>query len=101
MINNKEDFVLGIGSETCSACEAYKPTMEKVITNYNLRINYINIYPLEDEERAKLLSYVYYTSTPTTVFFEKGVAAGTHNRITGAVSYDKVVEALTKNGYIK
>ncbi len=101
MIKDKESFVLVIGSETCSACEAYKPTMEKVITTYNVRVNYINIYPLKDEEKAELLSYVYYNSTPTTVFFEEGVASGTHNRITGAESYDKVVEMLKKNGYIK
>ena len=101
MIEDKESFVLVVGSETCSACEAYKPTMEKVITNYNIRVNYINIYPLTDEEKAKLLSYVYYTSTPTTVYFEKGEATETHNRLTGAVSYDKIVESLKKNGYIK
>jgi len=101
MVEGKESFVLVIGSETCSACESFKPTMEKVISTYNLRINYINIYPLTDEEKSKLLSYVYYTSTPTTVYFEEGVATDTHNRLTGAVSYDKVVESLKKNGYIK
>ncbi len=101
MIENKESFVLVIGSETCSACEAYRPTMEKIITTYNIRINYINIYPLKEEEKAKLLTYAYYANTPTTVYFEKGVATETHNRIVGAASYDKVVESLKRNGYIK
>ena len=50
MVENKESFVLVIGSETCSACESYKPTMEKIISTYNIRINYINIYPLKDEQ---------------------------------------------------
>ncbi len=101
MVNDKESFVLVIGSETCSACESYRPVMEKVIQEYNLTINYINIYQLTDEEKAKLLTYAYYANTPTTVYFEKGVATDTYNRIVGAVSYDKVVESLKRNGYIK
>ena len=101
MVNDKESFVLVIGSETCSACESYRPVMEKVIQEYNLTINYINIYRLTDEEKAKLLTYAYYANTPTTVYFEKGVATDTYNRIVGAVSYDKVVESLKRNGYIK
>ena len=101
MVEAKESFVLVIGSETCSACESFKPTMERIITKYNIRINYINVYPLNEEEKAKLLSYVYYNSTPTTVYFEDGKVTETHNRLTGAVTYDKVVESLKKNGYIK
>ena len=101
MVENKESFVLVIGSETCSACESYKPTMEKIISKYNIRINYINIYPLSNEEKAKLLTYAYYANTPTTVYFEKGEATDTHNRLVGAVDYDTVVASLKKNGYIK
>ena len=101
MVENKESFVLVIGSETCSACESYKPTMEKITTNYNVKINYINVYPLSDEQKAGLLKLVYYTSTPTTVYFEKGQATGTHNRIIGAANYDDVLASLKKNGYIK
>lgn len=101
MVEDKESFVLVIGSETCSACESYKPTMEKIITNYNVRINYINIYPLTQEEKAGLLKFAYYANTPTTVYFEKGVATETHNRLVGAVDYDIVLASLKKNGYIK
>ncbi len=101
MINNKESFVLVIGSETCSACESYKPTMEKIITNYNVRINYINIYPLTQEQKAGLIGYVYYQNTPTTVYFVKGEATETYNHIVGAADYDKVLASLKKNGYIK
>ena len=36
-----------------------------------------------------------------TVYFEKGEATDTHNRIVGAVPYDKVLESLKRNGYIK
>ncbi len=101
MVKDKESFVLVIGSETCSACESYKPTMEKIITNYNVRINYINIYQLSEEEKAGLIQLAYYANTPTTVYFKDGVATDTYNRIVGAASYDTVLESLKKNGYIK
>lgn len=101
MIENKESFVLVIGSETCSACESYKPTMEKIISTYNIRVNYINIYPLTDKEKAGLISHVYYANTPTTVYFVKGEATDTYNRLVGAVDYDTVLASLKKNGYIK
>ena len=101
MVKNKESFVLVIGSETCSACELYKPTMEKIITNYNIRINYINVYPLKEEEKAGLLQLAYYSNTPTTVYFVDGVATENYNRLVGAKSYDDVVASLKKNGYIK
>ncbi len=101
MIKNKESFVLVIGSETCSACESYKPTMEKIITNYNIRVNYINVYQLTQEQKAGLIKYVYYANTPTTVYFVNGEATETHNHIVGAADYDKVLASLKKNGYIK
>ncbi len=100
-IENKESFALVIGSETCSACEAYRPIMEQVISKYNLTIYYINIYPLTTEQKAKLVSYVYYSNTPTTVFFTDGEVKDTHNNLVGAVSYDKVVARLIEMGYIK
>ena len=99
-IENKDSFVLVIGSETCSACEAFKPTMEQVIKKYNLTIYYINIYPLTTEEKAKLVSYIYYTNTPTTIIFTNGENKDTHDNIVGAVSYDKVVQKLKEKGYI-
>lgn len=101
MIEKKESFVLVIGSETCSACESYKPTMEKIITTYNVKVHYINIYPLTQEQKAGLLQYAYYTNTPTTVYFEKGVATENYNRLVGAVDYDTILASLKKNGYIK
>ena len=101
MIKDKESFVLVIGSETCSACESYKPTMEAIITKYNIKVDYINVYRLSQEQKAELIKHAYYSNTPTTVYFEKGVATETHNRLVGAVSYDKLLESLKKNGYIK
>lgn len=99
-IENKDSFVLVIGSETCSACETYKPTMEQVIKKYNLTIYYINIYPLKTEEKAKLISYVYYSNTPTTAIFTDGEVKDTHDNLVGAVRYDEIVSKLKEKGYI-
>ena len=99
-VENKEDFILVIESDQCSACAIYMPTMEEVVKNYNVKVNYINIHVLTDEQSAKLATYVYTNSTPLTVYFKEGVASDTHNRIVGAANYDAVVESFTKNGYI-
>lgn len=99
-VENKEDFILVIESDQCSACAIYMPTMEEVVKNYNVKVNYINIHDLTDEQSAKLATYVYTNSTPLTVYFKEGVASDTHNRIVGAANYDAIVESFTKNGYI-
>ncbi len=99
-IDAKENFVLVLGSSTCSACATYKVTMEEIITKYNLTIYHFDGGELKDEERAKLLSIVYYTSTPTTVYFKDGKAEETHKRLVGAVEYDKAIDFLKQKGYI-
>ena len=101
MLNNKEDFVLVIGSETCSACQSFRPTMEKVIKKYNLDIKYIDISKLSEEDESELVSKFAFSGTPTTIFITNGKEENTHNRIVGNEKYSKVVEKLTKNGYIK
>ncbi len=99
-IANKENFILMIGSSTCSACATYKVSLDAVIAKYNVYVNYINVEDLKDEEKAKLLAAVYYNSTPTTVYFTDGIASDTHNRIIGAASYDDIVADFKFNGYI-
>lgn len=99
-IEAKDDFVLVLGASTCSACASYKVTMEKVINEYDLEVFYLDGGDLKTEEKAALLKIVYYTSTPTTVYFTDGIASDTHNRIVGAANYDAIVEDFKDNGYI-
>lgn len=101
MLKNKEDFVLVIGSETCSACKAFKPTMEKVIKEYKLDIKYIDISKLSEEDESELISIFAFRGTPATIFITDGKEEKTYNRIVGNEKYSKVVEKLKKNGYIK
>ena len=43
MLDDKESFVLFIGSATCTHCDAYKVTLNKVIEEYNVDIKYLDI----------------------------------------------------------
>lgn len=102
MLENKESFVLVIGSSECSHCESYKLTMKDVVDKYKITINYIDIFKLSDTERAKLNNKFSYSGTPTTVFVEKGKEENAQfNRINGAKDYETIVKKLKKNGYIK
>ncbi len=100
-IDAKEDFILFIGSETCSACSAYKITLNKVIEKNKVEVNYIDISKLSDDENSDLLANFYFSSTPTTVFVEKGKEKDTNDRLVGAQKYSKVVKKFKEKGYIK
>lgn len=99
-LDAKESFILVIGSDTCSACKSYEPTMQKVMKDTNLDIFYINLHVLSDEDYSKIYSSYVVTSTPTTLFFKDGVETSTYDRIVGAVDYDEVIKKLEKLGYI-
>ncbi len=101
MLNKKEDFILFIGSATCSACNNYKVTLNKVIEKYNVDIKYIDLSKLSEEDEGKLMAKFPISGTPTTVFIENGEENDTYNRINGSVKYSKIVDKLKKNKYIK
>lgn len=101
MIDKKNDFVLFIGSSTCSACKEYKATLNEVIKDYNLDIKYIDLSKLSDKQSSEFSSNFPISGTPTTLFIEDGVENDTYNRIVGNVRYSKIVEKLKNNNYIK
>ena len=101
MIENKEDFILCMGSGTCSACGAYEITFNDIIKEYNVDVKYIDISKLSDEEEGSLTSKFPISGTPTTVFITDGEEEDTHNRIDGNARNSKIVEKFKENGYIK
>ena len=101
MIDNKEDFILFIGSSTCSACTAYKVTLNDIIKEYNVDVKYIDLSKLSKEEQSELTSEFPISGTPTTVFITDGKEEDTHNRIDGNARNSKIVEKFKENGYIK
>ena len=101
MVENKESFVLFIGSTECPHCDLYKETLNEVIKKYQVKIYYIDIYGLSAEEGSKLKAIANYTGTPTTVFIENGEETSMYDRIDGNKPMSKVVEKLKKKGYIE
>ncbi len=97
-INSKEDFILLIGAENCSACKSYKVVLEKLIEKYKLDIKYIDHSKLSEDEEADLLSNFYFTATPTMVFIKKGKEI---DRMVGNQKYSKTLEKLKEKNYIK
>lgn len=99
-LDNKDTFVLVVGSSTCSACANYKTTMEKVIKDKQVEIFYIDMKLLSEEDYAKLYSKFVVVSTPTTIFIKDGIETSTYDRIVGSANYSDVVNNLKKQGYI-
>lgn len=106
-IENKDNFILFIGSETCQHCALYKSKVNKIIQNYNIMIYYIDINKFSDEQENKFKTYINFSSTPTTVFIENGEEKHDKSgnvsiyRINGNLDYDKVVDKIKKAGFIK
>lgn len=101
MIENKESFILFIGSSTCSACARYEVTLNDVIEEYGADVKYIDLSKLSDTDGSALVSEFPISGTPTTVFIDKGEEQSTYNRIEGAAKKSKIIEKFKENGYIK
>lgn len=101
MVDNKDSFVLFIGSSECSHCADYKVTLDKIIKKYDLDVKYIDLASMEDADYNEFKSKVSFSGTPTTIFVKKGKEINHYNRIVGAKDYDYIVDKFKKNGYIK
>ena len=99
-LNNKDTFVLLIGSDTCSACANYEITMKKVMKDTKVEIFYVNLHTLSEENYSKVYSKFVVNSTPTTIFIKDGEETTSYNRIVGSADYNTVVDKLKKLGYI-
>ena len=97
-INNKDSFILEVIQTGCSHCEEFSPRFRAVLKTNNLEAYSINIYNLSDEERKEFNDLVTISGTPTVIFFDKGKE---ENKISGAVSNEKLEEELKESGYIK
>jgi predicted bacteriocin transport accessory protein len=107
-VNNKDSFVLIIGSSTCSHCETYKYTIDEIIKENQINIYYIDINEFDETKLVKLKSFTNFVSdyeigTPITLFFKDGVEDDNsgYNRIEGDKDKTYVENKLRLNGYIK
>lgn len=102
MINEKKDFIIYIGSDTCPNCVSFAPKLESVIKEYKINnVYYINLNSLSEEDKSKFNKSINVSGTPTVAFIENGDEASSFNRINGDVSKEKIISRLKANDYIK
>lgn len=104
LVDSEENFILFIGSNSCSHCNIYKETLNIVISKTHVLVNYIDISKLNDEELAYINARFSFTVTPTTVFIKKGnedVSDRVEKKIVGSLDSSKIKELFKKYGYIK
>lgn len=104
MAENKETFILEIVQDGCSYCSSFKPTFKKVLGEYEVTANYLNISKLTEEEYYQFIDDFNdgeELSTPTVLFFENGHEKTSMNRIIGAASEKEVIRKLKQNNYIE
>lgn len=100
-LENKESFILFIGSDTCSACSNYKVTLNQVIEKYGTEVFYLDLHNLSDKEESAITGMFPISGTPTTVFIKNGKEKDTFNRIVGSAKSEKIISKFKENGYIK
>lgn len=107
-MDNKEEFVLIVGSSTCGACLAYKPILEEVIKNKEATIFYVQYdtegikadKSVDEAGRANInkLFDEYFqgkiTGTPSTVHIKDGKIDSFE---TGMLSYVQLIDWLVSH----
>lgn len=100
-LDQKDSFILTIGSSNCSHCVSFKPKMETVIKLYKVQVFYIDISELNEDEYKKFVQRMNFTGTPTTIFFEDGKETAMSNRIEGDKDIETIESKMKKAGYIE
>ena len=100
LIENEQDFILYMGSANCNHCLNFKPTLEKIISDYQLDIKYMDVSILSEKEYAIVKNKTKLQGTPTVVFVKGGVVQ-TSPKIQGEMMYTTAVEKFKESGYIK
>lgn len=93
LYNSNESFVLFLGSRNCGHCTMFKKTAERIVKEENIKINYLELETLNEEEYAHINAHFPIPSTPTTVVIKnkKEIA-----RISGAKNFEDSLEILNK-----
>ena len=67
-LNNQDDFILYISSVTCTSCAEFKPILEGIIKDKQIKV-----YKIEADELFKPSNdYIPYQFTPTIVIIDNG-----------------------------
>ena len=99
-IENKDSFVLYVGSSKCSHCAEFEPNLEKVVVDYDLDVYYINMADLSESRYNAVLKKADTEGTPTLVYLEKGKTK-TSPRIEGTRDYNATLEFFKDAGLVE
>jgi predicted bacteriocin transport accessory protein len=103
-IKNKESFILIRTQDGCHYCEEYKPILNRVLTENNIKAYNLNTTNLAQEDqniRNEIEKRFNISGTPTTIFIENGEERTTINRIVGSSTYSNLKDKLKEHGFIK
>lgn len=96
---NNESFILYLGSSQCSHCADFRPTLEQVVSDYNLDVFYIDLAKISESQYSELSKKTDLGGTPTVLEVKDGEALYT-KRIVGTkdleatIDYFKSIEAI-------
>ena len=101
-MNSYEDYILLIGKDNCGACKSFEKVIEKIAEEQKIKILYLNINSLKEEEKLLITSKYYIDSgqiyTPVLLIIEKGIVK---QRQIGNKSYDETIKFLLDNGIME
>lgn len=104
LVENKEDFILMVGSSTCPHCAEFKPRLELYNYEYDLDIKYIVVDEVPSEFLGIFLSKAKMSignenGTPKTIYFEEGIMQS-YPKIYGAKDNSDIESFLKGAGVI-
>ena len=97
-VENNETFLLFLWQTGCSHCEAFEPTLNKVIKANNLEVYGLNLAEVTEEQYEVVKNKTFMTGTPTLVYFKDGK---NESKLIGEQSESELNSFLKKIGYIK
>lgn len=95
--------IVVVGQTGCQYCIKSKPILNQIISDFGIKIYYLNITDLSSDDKVKFndsLEYLKNTEwgTPLTLILKKGKVIDSAN---GLLDYDGYVELFKKNNIIK
>ncbi len=99
-LDQDASLIVVIGQSTCSACLQYRPVLREVVTNYDVKLAYVEL----DKDKAKDVNELVdrhlheANSTPTTYVFKDGERVGMW---VGYMDYKATKAFFEKHGMIE
>lgn len=98
-LENKETFVVYLGTTTCSACATFAPIAEKMNEVYGTQIFHVELDLEKDEELKKqLLELLPVVYTPSINAVVEGELAGNYE---GVLEYMDLKEFMNEYGFVE